>query len=113
MDKRFTVTTLPNVQENLKLTVKEHVILEEPASSTGTLSSLQHLANNFSFGDLFFNDKPSEVENEKIIAETEAESMVSRGGSTCNDPEAPGYLEVPDRPAGGRGGAKSVRSSSM
>nr|GEU84457.1 histone deacetylase 14 [Tanacetum cinerariifolium] len=30
-----------------------------------------------SFGDLFFNDKPSEVDNEKTTAETEAESMVS------------------------------------
>ncbi|GJU66535.1 retrovirus-related pol polyprotein from transposon TNT 1-94 [Tanacetum coccineum] len=29
------------------------------------------------FGDQFFNDKPSEVENEKTIAETEVESMVS------------------------------------
>nr|GEW42748.1 ATPase, F1 complex alpha/beta subunit, N-terminal domain-containing protein [Tanacetum cinerariifolium] len=66
------------VKENLKLIVKEHVILEEPASSTGTLYSLQHHANDFSFGDLFFNDKPSDVENEKITAETEAESMVSR-----------------------------------
>nr|GEV55021.1 hypothetical protein [Tanacetum cinerariifolium] len=61
IDEGFTVTAYPNVQENLKLTVKEHVILEEPASSTGTLSSLQHLAKDFSFGDLLFNDKPSEA----------------------------------------------------
>ncbi|GJW19544.1 retrovirus-related pol polyprotein from transposon TNT 1-94 [Tanacetum coccineum] len=33
--------------------------------------------NDFSFGDQFFNDKPSEAENEKTTAETEAESMVS------------------------------------
>ncbi|GKD59602.1 hypothetical protein Tco_1297111, partial [Tanacetum coccineum] len=43
----------------------------------GTLSSLQHLAKDFSFGDQFFNDKPSDVENEKTTAEIEAESMVS------------------------------------
>nr|GEZ19856.1 hypothetical protein [Tanacetum cinerariifolium] len=58
----------------------EHMDLEatdEPASSTGTLSSLQHLAKDFSFGDIFFNDKPSEADNEKTIAETEVESMVS------------------------------------
>nr|GEY26225.1 reverse transcriptase domain-containing protein [Tanacetum cinerariifolium] len=73
----FTTTAYPNVQENLKLTVDEQVILEEPASSTGTLSSLQHLAKDFSFGDLFFNDKPSEEENKKTIEETEAESIVS------------------------------------
>nr|GFB19489.1 E-beta-farnesene synthase [Tanacetum cinerariifolium] len=48
-----------------------------PASSTGTLSSLQHLANDISFGDQFFNDKPSEAENKKTITKTKAESMVS------------------------------------
>nr|GFA75422.1 hypothetical protein [Tanacetum cinerariifolium] len=41
----FTATVYPNVQENLKLTVEELVLLEEPASSSGTLSSLQHLLN--------------------------------------------------------------------
>nr|GEZ20409.1 hypothetical protein [Tanacetum cinerariifolium] len=65
------------VVENLKQTVKEHVILKEPASSTGTLSSLQHLAKDLSFGDLFFNDKPSKADNEKTTIKTEAESMVS------------------------------------
>ncbi|GJV74157.1 hypothetical protein Tco_1494152 [Tanacetum coccineum] len=77
MDEEFTTTAYPNVQENLKLTVDEPVIPEEPASSTGTLSSLQHLAKDFSFGDQFFNDKPSEADNEKTTADTEAESMVS------------------------------------
>nr|GEY42278.1 monodehydroascorbate reductase [Tanacetum cinerariifolium] len=51
------------------------VILEEPASSTGTLSSLQHLVKDLSFGDQFFNDKPFEADNEKTTIETEAESM--------------------------------------
>nr|GEW13635.1 DNA-directed DNA polymerase [Tanacetum cinerariifolium] len=58
MDEGFTATAYPKVQENLKLTVKEQVILEEPASSTRTLSSLQQLAKYLSFGDLCFNDKP-------------------------------------------------------
>nr|GEX65844.1 hypothetical protein [Tanacetum cinerariifolium]GEX76157.1 hypothetical protein [Tanacetum cinerariifolium] len=61
MDEGFTATVYPNIQENLKLTVEEQVILEEPASSTGTLSSLQHLAIDFNFGDMFFHDKPSEA----------------------------------------------------
>nr|GEU78060.1 E-beta-farnesene synthase [Tanacetum cinerariifolium] len=39
----FTATVYPNVQENLKLAAEEPVLLEEPASSSGTLSSLQHL----------------------------------------------------------------------
>nr|GEX14138.1 E-beta-farnesene synthase [Tanacetum cinerariifolium] len=76
MDKGFTATAYLNVQENLKLTIDEHVILEEPASSTGTLASLQHLAEDFSFGGLFFNDKPSKAENEKTTIETKAVSMV-------------------------------------
>nr|GFA81524.1 E-beta-farnesene synthase [Tanacetum cinerariifolium] len=77
MDEGFTTTAYPKVQENLKFTVEEHVIPEEPASSTGTLSSLQHLTKDLSFGDLFFNYKPSEANNEKTTAEIEAESMVS------------------------------------
>ncbi|GJT54676.1 hypothetical protein Tco_0989730 [Tanacetum coccineum] len=77
MDEGFTATAYPDVQENLKLTVDEQVIPEEPVSSTGTLSSLQHLAKDFSFGDQFLNDKPSEADNEKATADTEAESMVS------------------------------------
>ncbi|GKF32459.1 hypothetical protein Tco_0102257, partial [Tanacetum coccineum] len=56
---------------------REEVLPEEPVSSTGTLSSLQHLAKDFSFGDQFLNDKPSEADNEKTTADTEAESMVS------------------------------------
>nr|GEY73439.1 E-beta-farnesene synthase [Tanacetum cinerariifolium] len=77
IDKGFTATAYLKVHENLKLTVEEQVILEEPASSTGTLSSLQHLAKDLSFGDLFFNDKQSKADNEKTTAETQAESMVS------------------------------------
>ncbi|GJV69871.1 hypothetical protein Tco_1485380, partial [Tanacetum coccineum] len=77
MDEGFTATAYPDVPENLKLTVAEQMIPEEPVSSTGTLSSLQHLAKDFSFGDQFLNDKPSEADNEKTTADTEAESMVS------------------------------------
>nr|GEV38430.1 hypothetical protein [Tanacetum cinerariifolium] len=77
MDEGFPVTAYPNVHKNLKLTIEEQVILEEPTSSTGTLSSLQHLVKDLSFGDLFSDDKPSESDNEKTNAETEAELMVS------------------------------------
>nr|GEZ25674.1 hypothetical protein [Tanacetum cinerariifolium] len=77
MDEGFTATAYPKVQENLKLTVEEQVILEEPASSSGTLSSLQHLMKDLNFGNLFFSDKPSEADNDKATAETEAESMLS------------------------------------
>nr|GFB61030.1 hypothetical protein [Tanacetum cinerariifolium] len=127
MDEGFTATAYPKVQENLKLTVEEHVILKEPASSTGTLSSQQHLTKDLSFGDLFFNDKPSKADNEKTTAETKVESMVGEvrqswgtyvhigesrhtpvggggGGGTYDDPEAPEDPKVPDEPAGGGGG---------
>ncbi|GJV08235.1 hypothetical protein Tco_1345891 [Tanacetum coccineum] len=77
MDEGFTATAYPDVQENLKLTVAEQMILEEPVSSIGMFSSLQHLAKDFSFGDQFLNDKPSEADNEKTTADTEAELMVS------------------------------------
>nr|GEV39433.1 hypothetical protein [Tanacetum cinerariifolium] len=40
MNEGFTTTAYPSVQENLKLIVEEQMILEEPASSTATLSSL-------------------------------------------------------------------------
>nr|GEV13678.1 putative retrotransposon Ty1-copia subclass protein [Tanacetum cinerariifolium] len=73
----FTTTAYPKVQENLKLTVKEHELLEEPASSSGTISSLQHLSKDISFGDLFFSDKLSEADNDKATAETKVKSMVS------------------------------------
>nr|GEV53559.1 histone deacetylase 14 [Tanacetum cinerariifolium] len=82
MDKGFNAMAYPKVQENLKLTVKEQMILEEPASSTGTLSSLQHLTKDLSFGDLFFNNKPSEADNEKTTAETEAELMPLQATAT-------------------------------
>nr|GEV32276.1 hypothetical protein [Tanacetum cinerariifolium] len=77
IDEGFTATAYLKVQENLKLKVEEQVILEEPASSLGTLSSLQHLTKDLSFGDLFFSDKPSEADNDKATTKTKAESMVS------------------------------------
>nr|GEZ48516.1 monodehydroascorbate reductase [Tanacetum cinerariifolium] len=77
LDEGFTATAYPKVQENLRLTVKEQVLLEDPASSSGTLSSLQHLSKYISFGNLFFSDKPSDADNDKATTETEVESMVS------------------------------------
>nr|GEW42141.1 hypothetical protein [Tanacetum cinerariifolium] len=77
LDEGFAVTVYLKVQENLKLIVEEHVLLEDPASSSGTLSSLQHRSKDISFADLFFNDKPSEADNGKTTAKIEVESMVS------------------------------------
>ncbi|GJX59503.1 retrovirus-related pol polyprotein from transposon TNT 1-94 [Tanacetum coccineum] len=60
MDEGFTITAYLNVQENLKLPTKDQVILKEPASSTGTLPSLQNLDKDLSFTDQFFVEKPHE-----------------------------------------------------
>ncbi|GJV68270.1 hypothetical protein Tco_1483779 [Tanacetum coccineum] len=57
MDKGFTASASLMCIKNLKLTVD------------GT--------SYFSFGDQFLNDKPSEADNEKTTADTEAESMAS------------------------------------
>nr|GEW82960.1 hypothetical protein [Tanacetum cinerariifolium] len=74
LDEGFTATVYPKVQENLKLAVEEQVLLEEHASSSGTLSSLQHLSKDISFGDQFFSDKPSDADKN---AKTKVESMVN------------------------------------
>ncbi|GJS92208.1 retrovirus-related pol polyprotein from transposon TNT 1-94 [Tanacetum coccineum] len=71
MDEEFTTTAYTNVQENIKLPTKDQVILEEPRSSTRTLSSLQNLEKDLSFTDQFFMEKPHEEESGKTNAETE------------------------------------------
>ncbi|GKC06175.1 hypothetical protein Tco_0997785 [Tanacetum coccineum] len=76
MDEEFTTTAYLNVQENLKLLTEDQVILEEPASSTGTLSSLQNLGKDLSFTDQFFMEKTQEEEPEKTNAGAEVQSMV-------------------------------------
>ncbi|GKC36980.1 hypothetical protein Tco_1049364 [Tanacetum coccineum] len=72
IDEEFTTTAYPNVQENHKLLTEDHVILEEPASSTGTLSSLQNLNKDISFIDQFFMEKPQEEEPGKTNAEVQS-----------------------------------------
>ncbi|GKG34544.1 hypothetical protein Tco_0437240, partial [Tanacetum coccineum] len=62
MDEEFTTTAYPNVQENLKLPTEDQVVLEEPASSTGTLSSLQNINKELSFTNLFLVEKSQEDE---------------------------------------------------
>ncbi|GKA28474.1 hypothetical protein Tco_0714642 [Tanacetum coccineum] len=77
MDEEFTTLAYPNVQENLKLPTKGEVRLEEPASSAGTLSSLQHLDKELSFADQFLVEKSQEDEPEKTNTESEVQSMVT------------------------------------
>ncbi|GKE91926.1 copia protein, partial [Tanacetum coccineum] len=77
MDEKFTITAYTNVQENLKLLTEDQVIIEEPASSTGTLSSLQNLDKELNFTNQFFIEKPQEEEPEKTNTKSEVQSMVT------------------------------------
>ncbi|GKD72114.1 hypothetical protein Tco_1330396 [Tanacetum coccineum] len=51
--------------------------MENPPSSSGTLSSMKNLDDAFTFGDQFLNDKPTEEELGKANMETKVESMVT------------------------------------
>ncbi|GJV36385.1 hypothetical protein Tco_1408862 [Tanacetum coccineum] len=77
MDEEFTTTAYPNVQENFKLPTEGEVRLEEPASSAGTLSSLQNLDKELSFADQFLVEKSQEDEPEKTNTKSEVQSMVT------------------------------------
>ncbi|GKF80722.1 hypothetical protein Tco_0239324, partial [Tanacetum coccineum] len=57
IDEEFTMMAYPSVQENLKLPTEGEVRLEEPASSAGTLSSLQNLDKDLSFINQFLAEK--------------------------------------------------------
>ncbi|GJT22814.1 hypothetical protein Tco_0892751 [Tanacetum coccineum] len=73
----FLTTIYPKVHKSLKHTTEEHVHLENPPSSSETLSSMKNLEDNFTFGDQFINDKSQEDEPGKTTVETKLESMVT------------------------------------
>ncbi|GJS19745.1 hypothetical protein Tco_0448377 [Tanacetum coccineum] len=65
-------------EENLKLPTKDQVILEEPASSARTLSSLQNLDKELSFTNQFLMEKPQEDEPDKSNTKAEVHVNVPR-----------------------------------
>ncbi|GJY76891.1 hypothetical protein Tco_0482007 [Tanacetum coccineum] len=71
----FMADLYPKVQESLKFSTDEHVILEDPLSSTGTLSSMKNLEDANTIGDQFINDKSTDDEPGKLNAEAEVVSM--------------------------------------
>ncbi|GJX26531.1 hypothetical protein Tco_0232827 [Tanacetum coccineum] len=77
MHDDFMATVYPNVHESLKLPAEEHVILEDPLSSSRTLSSMRNLEDIYTFGDQFLNEKSTEDEPGKLNVETEVDSMVT------------------------------------
>nr|GEV63099.1 hypothetical protein [Tanacetum cinerariifolium] len=70
------VTYNPDIHGSLKLPVDEHVILEEPLSSSGSLSSMKNLDDAYTFGDQFLNDKSTKDELGKLNMDSEVVSMV-------------------------------------
>nr|GEW50750.1 hypothetical protein [Tanacetum cinerariifolium] len=63
--EEFMADLYPKVQEILKFLADEHVFLEEPISSTGTLSSMKNLEDAYTIGDQFINDISIEDDPEK------------------------------------------------
>nr|GEY36192.1 retrovirus-related Pol polyprotein from transposon TNT 1-94 [Tanacetum cinerariifolium] len=75
--EEFMDIMYPDVHGSLKLPIDEHVILEEPLSSSGTLSSMKNLDDAYSFGDQFLNDKSTEDESGKLNMDSEVVFMVT------------------------------------
>ncbi|GJZ00914.1 hypothetical protein Tco_0518343, partial [Tanacetum coccineum] len=73
----FMTNLYPKVQESLKFLADEHVILEDPLSSTGTLSSMKNLEDAYTIRDQFINDKSTEDEPGKLNVEAEVVFMVT------------------------------------
>nr|GEU67451.1 integrase, catalytic region, zinc finger, CCHC-type, peptidase aspartic, catalytic [Tanacetum cinerariifolium] len=114
LDEGFTATAYPKVQENLKLTVEEQVLLEELASSSGTLFSLEHLSKDINFGDLFFSDKPSDADNELAQDLAEAQKKKKKSRESPNTPPgSPSHQPPPPPPPAGPFGAPGAFGSSQ
>ncbi|GJR73776.1 hypothetical protein Tco_0086141 [Tanacetum coccineum] len=73
----FMANVYPNVHESLKFPADEHVILEDPLSSSGTLYLIKNLNDAYTIGDPFLNDKSSEDELGKLNVEAKVVSMVT------------------------------------
>ncbi|GKA56809.1 hypothetical protein Tco_0755881 [Tanacetum coccineum] len=74
MDDEFTATTYPKVQENLKLPTEGEVRLEEPTSSTGTLSSMKNLDKDLNFIDQFLDTSSIPLMTTPVIDITDPQS---------------------------------------
>ncbi|GJV24965.1 hypothetical protein Tco_1377660 [Tanacetum coccineum] len=77
MHDEFMANVYPKVHESLKFPADEHIILEDPLSSTRPLSSIKNLDDAFTIGDQFINDKATEDEPENLNVESEVVSMVN------------------------------------
>nr|GEV18232.1 hypothetical protein [Tanacetum cinerariifolium] len=75
--EEFMANVYPDIHGSLKLPVDEHVILEEPLSSSRTLSSMKNLDDAYTFRDQFLNDKSTKDEPGKLNMDSEVVSMVT------------------------------------
>ncbi|GJS52162.1 hypothetical protein Tco_0625524 [Tanacetum coccineum] len=73
----FMTDLYPKVQKSLKFPANEHVILEDPLSSTRTLSSMKNPEDAYAIGDHFINYKSIDDEPRKLNMEGEVVSMVT------------------------------------
>ncbi|GJU21528.1 hypothetical protein Tco_1154870 [Tanacetum coccineum] len=73
----FIANVYLNVHESLKFPADEHIILDDPLSSTGTLSSMKNLDDAYTIREQFLNDKSTEDEPGKLNVEAEVVSMVT------------------------------------
>nr|GEX62064.1 hypothetical protein [Tanacetum cinerariifolium] len=64
MHDDFVATVYPKVHESLKFLTDEQVILEDPLSSSETLSSMKILDDTYTFGDQFFNENQPNMNQE-------------------------------------------------
>nr|GEY39266.1 hypothetical protein [Tanacetum cinerariifolium] len=74
---KYMTDLYPKVQESLKFSVDEDVILEDPIRSTGTLSFIKNMEDAYAVGDQFLNDKSTEDEPKKPNIEAKVVSMVT------------------------------------
>nr|GEX20243.1 hypothetical protein [Tanacetum cinerariifolium] len=77
MHDDFMAIVYPKVHESLKFSADEQVILEDPLSSSRTLSFMKILDDTYTFGDQFFNDKSTKDEPGKQNVDTEVVTMVT------------------------------------
>ncbi|GKC53469.1 hypothetical protein Tco_1076214 [Tanacetum coccineum] len=75
--KKFLTSAYSRVRINLKIVAEEQARLENPTTSSETISSLKNLEDPFTYGDQFLLDKENEEELEKTAQETKAKSIFS------------------------------------
>nr|GEV13199.1 retrovirus-related Pol polyprotein from transposon TNT 1-94 [Tanacetum cinerariifolium] len=75
--EEFKANVYPDVHGSLKLPADEHVILEEPLSSSGTLSSMKNLDDAYTFGDQFLDDTSTEDDPGKLNMDSKVVFMVT------------------------------------